>query len=249
MKKPSLSLYLELISRCFWAVLAVAGVTGILLLIGRDILGEAVIALLYLLPIGWSTARWGQVPGVCGSIAAALAFDFFFIPPFFTLQVGSLEGWLVLIIFLLVAVAIVGRIQVGLTQAQAREREAIFMYEMSLALARSQTPEEIARTLAEQLQQLYQAALVQVSFQREDPPHSLIAKSSLGKAVNRGPDRVVPIMAARGLVGEICIWGEQAPLPPVENRLLQNFAAQGALAFERVRNNMRLYSKLPVNNE
>jgi len=249
MNKRTLPLSLELVTRCFWATLAVIGVTAIMRLIGREALGEAVIALLYLLPIGWSTARWGQVPGVCGSIAAALAFDFFFIPPFNTFTVGSLEGWLVLIIFLLVSVVIVGRIQVGLTQAQTREREAIFMYEMSLALARSQTPDEIARTLAEQLQQLYQAALVQVSFQREDPPHSLIARSSVGKAFNRRPDRVVPIMAARGLVGEICIWGEQAPLPPVENRLLQNFAAQGALTFERVRNTMGLYSKLPVNNQ
>ena len=37
------------------------------------------------------------------ALAAALAFDFLFIPPFYTFAVGSLEGWLVLAIFLAVA--------------------------------------------------------------------------------------------------------------------------------------------------
>ena len=91
-----------------------------------------------------------------------MAFDFFFIPPFYTLNIGSLEGWLVLIIFLAVAILIVGRIQFGLSQARQREREAIFMYELSSALAGMRSQEAIAHTLANHMQQLYQAALVKV---------------------------------------------------------------------------------------
>ena len=101
-----------------------------LLLIGRAELGEAVIALVYLVPVSWSAARWGQAPGICAAIAAALTFDFFFIPPFLTFTVGSLEGWLVLAIFLAVAILVVGRIQSGLTKARKSKRDALFMYEL-----------------------------------------------------------------------------------------------------------------------
>ncbi len=96
MKRIRLSLTPELFGQSAKAVLAVAATTAILLLIGRATLGEAVIALLYMVPIGWSASRWGQGAGMSAAVAAALAFDFLFIPPFYTFTVGSLEGWLVL---------------------------------------------------------------------------------------------------------------------------------------------------------
>ena len=77
-------------------------------------LGEAVIALVYLVPIIWSGYRWGQGPGMSAALAAALAFDFLFIPPFYTFVIGSLEGWLVLAIFLAVAMLLVGRFHASL---------------------------------------------------------------------------------------------------------------------------------------
>jgi two-component system sensor histidine kinase KdpD len=250
MQKRRFKLTFETVEKFVWVALLIAGTTALLYLIGRDTLGEGVIALLYLIPISWVTSRWGQGPGIFSAVIAALAFDFFFIPPFFTFTVGSLEGWLILIIFLLVAVGIVGRIQTGFAQAREREREAMFMYEMSLALAGSQSPEEIARHLANKLQELYLAALVQVTLQQEDPPRTLLASSSIGKAVDRRPDRIVPVMTARGLAGEICIWGEKAPLPPMESRLLQNFAAQAARALEYSRRQpVGANSSLPVNNQ
>ena len=160
MKRLRLSFTAKMIVECVQAVLTVVALTAVMFFIGRDTLGEAVIGLLYLLPIGWSTTRWGQGPGVCAAVVAFLCFNFFFIPPFFTFTVGNLEGWLVLIIFLAVAVVMIGRIQYGLSQARAREREAIFMYELSAALAGPRTQDAVARILADHLQQLFQARLV-----------------------------------------------------------------------------------------
>jgi len=77
MKNIRLSITAELLVQCAKAVLAVAITTIPLVLIGRDTLGEAVIALLYLVPVGWGTSRWGQGPGMCAALAAALTFDFF----------------------------------------------------------------------------------------------------------------------------------------------------------------------------
>jgi K+-sensing histidine kinase KdpD len=131
MKRNRLSFSSTIYFNSLSAFLSVVVLTIPLLLIGRDTLGEAVIALLYLVPVGWSAARWGQGAGVCAAVSAALAFDYFFIPPFYTFAVGRLEGWLVLVIFLVVSIVVIGRIQTGLSKARTSEREALFMYEMS----------------------------------------------------------------------------------------------------------------------
>ena len=212
------------------AVLTVIITTIPLFLIGRDTLGEAVIALLYLVPVAWSANRWGQLPGISAALTAALAFDFLFIPPFYTFAVARLEGWLVLAIFLGVAIWVVERIQTSLTKA----REAVFMYEMSAAICGQRTPEAVAYAVAKQIQQLFQAMLVNVIFHPEkDLPGVVASEPNDGTGKGR-PDRVLPIVNSWGLVGEIQIWhGLYSELPPGDGRLFQNFALQTARAFER----------------
>lgn len=235
MKKIRLSITPELLFQCAKAVLTVAVITIPLVLIGRDTLGEAVIALLYLVPIGWSASRWGQVPGMCAALAGALTFDFFFIPPFYTFAVGRLEGWLVLAIFLAVAIVVVGRIQSSLSKAQASERDAIFMYELSAALAGLRTQDAVVHALARHLQQMFQAALVAVFIQSGSQSSPLIVQAPLDGVANGKPDRVLPILAAPGLVGEIRLWRGNGWLPSEDSRLLQNLTTQAALALERAR--------------
>jgi K+-sensing histidine kinase KdpD len=219
------------------AVLLVFIETFILFLIGRNTLGEGVIALVYLAPISWITAHWGRGPGIVAAIASALAFDFFFIPPFFTFTVGSLEGWLILAIFSLVSAVIVNRIQSGLSQARQREREAILMFELSVAFADNPEPQAIARTLAERLQEIYLADLVQVMIEQKHPHHIFTASFPPEKGATRRPDRLVPILSPHGLLGEIDIWKGSLPLPPVEDPLLQGYAGQVAHTLQRISSN------------
>ena len=235
MKKFHLSITGELLSQCALAVLTVAATTFILLLIGRDTLGEAVIALLYLVPIGWCASRWGQGPGMCAALTAALMFDFFFIPPFYTFAVGRLEGWLVLVIFLGVAIVIVGRIQLVLSKARASERDAIFMYEMSAALAGLRTQAAVAHILARRLQQMFLASLVKVVIHLEGQSPDIVASEPREGAGKGRPDRALPVLNAWGLVGEIQLWRGYIELPSEESRLLQNFSSQAAQALERTR--------------
>ena len=49
------------------------------------------------------------------------------------------------------------------------------------------------------------------------------------------PDRIIPILASPGMVGEICLWRGNGWLPPEDSLLLKNFGAQAALALERAR--------------
>jgi two-component system sensor histidine kinase KdpD len=235
MKSNRLSFSSTIYFNCIFAFLSVVVMTIPLMYIGRDTLGEAVIALLYLVPVGWSAARWGQGAGVCAAVSAALAFDYFFIPPFYTFAVGRLEGWLVLAIFLVVSIVVIGRIQSGLTKARTSEQEALFMYEMSAALAGLRTQESVVHALATNLQLMFQAELVEVCIQpggKVEPILTSVPSNVKGSGV---PDRILPILASPGLLGEIRIWRGHGWLPAEGSRLLNNFANQASLALERAR--------------
>ncbi|MCX6036491.1 MAG: DUF4118 domain-containing protein [Chloroflexi bacterium] len=230
MKRTRFSFTPKLLTNSLLAVLMVTVTTVLLVLFGRATLGEAVIALLYLVPVAWSANKWGQLPGISAAITAALAFDFLFIPPFYTFAIARLEGWLVLAIFLGVAILVVGRIQNSLSKAH----EAVFMYELSSALTGLRTQEAVAHTVAKQLRQLFQASLVNVIFYPENRSLSIVASEPSDGLGKDRPDRVLPLLNSWGLVGEIQIWrGAIVDLPSDDGRLLQNFASQTARALER----------------
>ncbi len=220
----------ELLRDSAYAVLLVLATTFFLKMMGRNELGEGVIALVYLVPIIWSGYRWGQGPGMSAALAAALSFDYLFIPPFYTFIIGSLEGWLVLVIFLAVATFLVGRFHASLSEA----REATFMYEFGEALSNMLTSEAVTHRAARYIQQLFQAALVNVSYQPTRQSPRIVASEPQDGRGEGKPDRLIPLLNAWGLVGEIQIWrGNYTELPPQDDPLLQNFAAQTARALER----------------
>lgn len=231
----------------FKGMLAVITLTIPMWLIGRRVLGEAVISLLYLAPIAWSASKWGQLSGVSAALSSALLFDFLFIPPFYTFVVGSLEGWLVLAIFFAIAIVVVGRIQDSLSKAH----EATFMYELSSALANARTQDAVAHVVARYIRQLFQAAQVNVTFQQSKQTPRIAVNEMQGEELKAKPDRILALLNAWGLVGEIQIWrGEFSDLPDDDSFLLQNFASQAARAFERTQfltmeqNPNRLTSKI-----
>jgi K+-sensing histidine kinase KdpD len=235
MKRNRLSFSFTIFSNCIYALLSVVILSIPLILTGRSILGDAVIVLLYLVPVGWSAARWGQGAGVCAAVSAALFFDFFFITPNYTFAIGQLEGWLVLVIFLVVSIVVIGRIQTGLTKAHESEREAIFMYELSSVLAGMRTQKAVVQALAINLQLMFQAELVEVSVQAQGQKETLQDKEPNGVKVSGIPDRLLPIVASPGLIGEIRIWRGYGWLPAEGSRLLNNFTTQAAQALERAR--------------
>ena len=235
MKPSQTSFSVEQLAQYVLSALMVGSATGLMLLIGRNELGEAVIALLFLIPVGWSAGRWGQGPGIFTAVLAALAFDFFFIPPFNTLAVGSLEGWLVLAIFLAVAIVVVSRIQVSLSKARTNEREAILMYELSAALASLRTQEAVAHTVARFLDQRYLTNLVTVVIQPKGQSAEIAAYEPQDATLTGKPDRVLALLNAWGLAGEIQIWQGGIELPAQNSRLFQNFASQIGQALERTR--------------
>ncbi len=226
----------RLVLQYLLAVLTIAVTTGILFFL-RDALDTPLIALLYLLPVGFSTAYWGLGAGILSALCAFLSFNYFFIQPYYTLAVHRTDDVFVLMVFFIVAVVIsqlVGRAQAGLAAATAREREATRLYELSIALAGLQDERAIVRIMAEQTLQTFQAECVELDvLPRAESQKVVHFLPQQATQPVRPPEWVVPLQTARGRFGEIRLWRAGPLLQPSEERLLHTFASQGAMALER----------------
>jgi len=80
------------------------GVAALGLSAGRPQVGEAHVALIFLLVVLAASAAGGRTLGITIAVAAFLVFDWFFLPPYNTLVVRNPFDWLVLIAFLITSV-------------------------------------------------------------------------------------------------------------------------------------------------
>jgi len=91
------------------------------------------ISMLYLIVVLTLASTRGLYPAIFSSVVSLLAFDFFLVPPFYTLSIAYPEEWLALFIFLCTAI-ITGQLAAALRQrakqASARERESRTLYEL-----------------------------------------------------------------------------------------------------------------------
>lgn len=226
------SSFLLRFGRYLLAFLLIACTTAIFFTL-RGALDTTLIALLFLMPLGVITALWGLGPGITSALMTFLSLNYFFIEPRYTLLVHQPTDLVILVIFLMVAVVIsqlMGRAQAGLAAATAREREATQLYELSTALAGLPNDHAIVQILARQVHAVAEGEHVEIhvtgtralAFRLPDVPSPA-----------RPPELIVPIEAARGVLGEIHMWRTAPAISPSERRLFQTFASQGALALER----------------
>jgi two-component system sensor histidine kinase KdpD len=117
-------------------------------------LGVTHAAPIYLLAVVAVGMRWGTIPAVVTSVAAFLAYDFFFVQPLYTFTISNPEEWLNLLLLLAVALAI-GRLvaiqAAHAEQAAQRAREAQALFGISRALAETRTVEEAAPIVLQRL--------------------------------------------------------------------------------------------------
>ena len=201
----------------------------------RETLDTALVALLYLIPLGLITAFWGLAPGITSAFLTFLTFNYFFIKPYYNFTVHRPTDVVILVIFLVVAIVIsqlVGRMQSSLAAATAREREATQLYELSTALAGLHDRRTIVEILAKQVQDISQGEVVELNITGAEAFAFRLPEID---QPTRPPEWVVPIQVARGVLGEIRLWRAAPALTSSEKRLLQTFASQGALALERAR--------------
>ena len=228
--------FLAQLIRFTLAVMILTLFTAVLFLL-RERLNTTTVALVYLIPVVISTTLWGLWSGVLCAFAAFLAYNYFFLTPYYTLRVHQTQDIVALLIFLAVTVFIsqlVGRARSSLAEAVARESETTRLYELSLDLAGVNSLDEIAAVLSHKIAETVQAADLEVwigSIEGENPAHLAAHHRD---APRRKPDLIIPMSTVRSFLGELRLWLDGETPSSLDERLLRAFAAQGALAIERL---------------
>lgn len=97
------------------SVLSTAAVTALLIPFRANI-NSTTTALAYLLAVLFVALFWGSGPALLASVAGVLCFNFFFLPPLYTLDIVHLENWIALFAFFTTALV------VGQLSARAKRR-------------------------------------------------------------------------------------------------------------------------------
>jgi two-component system sensor histidine kinase KdpD len=118
-------------------VALVAGITAALL----PVLGLASAALLFLLPVLFSSSRGGIGPGLFAALTGAASYNYLLLPPRFTLRIHGFDN--IVSVIVLVAVALVTsrlatRLQARRAEADARARASEEAAELAAVLAKSE---------------------------------------------------------------------------------------------------------------
>jgi K+-sensing histidine kinase KdpD len=235
MKIPKLSYLSRLASDAFSALLSISTTALVLMLFQRNLIGEGVIAMVLLLAVAWCAYRWGLGAGMSAALSAALMFDFLFIPPFYTFTIARPEGILSLVIFFVVAIVVVRRIQATLSQAHASEKEAVLMYEFTTILTGLRSWDAIARRVAQFMRQRFMVDSVAIFIRPKNHTEHFSAQEPQDKDMKSKADCVLPLLNSWGLVGEMQLWSNpEIELPSPESRLFRNIVLQIGLAIERV---------------
>ncbi|HEX2950782.1 MAG TPA: DUF4118 domain-containing protein [Armatimonadota bacterium] len=137
-------------------VIAVASVflTTLLFLPGRDHFVKSQWALLYLLLIGIVAAFCGIRAALVAAILAIFAWNFFFIPPFHTLNITDPNDLLSLLVFSVVGVTLgllAGYLREREAQASAREEEIILLNRLSTSLVSLTSADAMAAVVQEEI--------------------------------------------------------------------------------------------------
>jgi two-component system, OmpR family, sensor histidine kinase KdpD len=202
--------------RYLWGFLLALAATGLSFLLELDI-SPTNLVMIYLLAVVIAAIYLGRGPAILVSVLGVLAFDFFFIPPYFTLAVSQTEYLITFAGLFLVGMVISALAAQAREQAEAaqrREAETAALYALSRALAAADDLEAVLSTIRTHLSQTLGREVV-INLGEQNLPGSIV------------------LQTASRQVGALSIDLLEA-LSPRKRRLLEAFASQAAQAIERV---------------
>ena len=117
----------------------------------------------YLLAILFIAARWGLAESLTASIAAVLAYNFFFLPPIGKLTIADPQNWVALFAFLATAITashFSRQAKMRTIEATNRQKEMETLYAFSRSILLIQPSQPVAKQLAMQIAQTFGASAV-----------------------------------------------------------------------------------------
>lgn len=112
------------------------------------------IAMLFPLAVLLSSIRLGRGPAVLAAVLSVALFDFFFVPPHFTLVVSDLQYLLtfsVLLVVALITTELASRLKAERDSARAREAEAHALNQLAQSLAGALTVDSVGDALIQRM--------------------------------------------------------------------------------------------------
>lgn len=190
--------------------------------------------MLYLLAVLVAAIRYGRGPAIGASLAAFLAYNFFYVEPIHTLTISAPNEWLALALFLVVAILTAqlaaGERERG-NEAKRRAREAILLRGVGVTLVESE-PDWVSGLRAVESRLCADFALDSASI--------TLGEVAAGALVANGEEARgrFPLLAPGGdRIGLLRVMreGERGPLTGDERYLLSAVATQLGTMLERLR--------------
>lgn len=206
--------------------------------------------------------RYGLWPSLLASIAASLAYNFFFLPPVYTFTITDPTNVAAFFFFMLIAILVsnvAARVRTQADTAIGRIRTTEQLYAFSRKLAGTATLDDVLWASTYQMALMLKVRVVLLlpedgllTVKSGYPPEDQLDQADLAAAnwawsndrpAGRGSDTLpgakrlfLPMRTGRGPIGVIGIDNDRTGplLTPDQRRLLDALVDQGALAIERV---------------
>lgn len=159
-----------------FSVVGVAAVTAALAPF-HDRFSSTTVALALLLVVVFAATGWGSRPAMVAAILGVLCFNFFFLPPLYTLTIADPQNWIALAAFLIVAVTVgqlSARAKRRAEEAEAGRREIERLYSEYQVASEQAKQAEVFR----QSEQLKSALLDAVTHDLRTPLTSIKASAT-----------------------------------------------------------------------
>ena len=220
----------------------------------RSHISIATAGLVLVLPVVLGVIVGGYAGGLAGVVTGFLVYDYAFIPPYYTLNVGAAQNWVALGVYVVVMVSVaqvVGRFQAARSEAQQRAFETQRLFDLSELLVEEKSVSELLERIVNAVRTVFDVAGVAVLL---PAPGQLDVVASAGEPLTAGerhqlqPDsglpvpvgtalgtsvglRAVALSAAGRPIGILALKG--LPESEADRDLLRTFANHAALALER----------------
>ena len=228
----------------------------------QPLVGIENVDLVFLTAVVGVAVRYGLWPSMVASVVASLCYNFFFLPPVYTLTITDPTNIAAFFFFMLIAILVsnvAARVRTQAVSAFGRVRTTESLYAFSRKLAGTAKLDDVLWAAAYQIALMLKVRVVLllpeqgvIAVKAGYPPEDELDSADLAAAnwawnndrpAGRGSDTLpgakrlfLPMRTGRGPIGVIGIDDDRTGplLTPDQRRLLDALVDQGALAIERV---------------
>jgi two-component system, OmpR family, sensor histidine kinase KdpD len=220
------------------------------------------LVMVYLLGVTVAGLRLGRAPALMTAALNVIAFDFFFVPPRYSLAISDAQYLVTFVVMLTIALVIANLMASVRQQTRvsgARERRTALLYAMSRELVATRGIENLARVAVSNVAEVFQCQAVlilpspegKLTYPRDPPLEKSLRGADLaiaqwvldhGRQAGLGTDTLpaapalyVPLQERGKPLGVLAVLpsNQRRILLPEQRHLLETFASQIGLALER----------------